>query len=61
MVERANEEVFRHLTPMINDKKSKDDFAKLLPFAQRISVVLGVPREKIDFCSFVSLATIFHM
>ena len=36
MVERANKEVFRHLIPMINDKKCKDNFVPLLPFAQRI-------------------------
>ena len=36
MVERANKEVFRHLIPMINDKQSKNDFVKFLPFAQRI-------------------------
>ena len=36
MVERANKEVFRHLIPMINDKKCKENFVKLLPFPQRI-------------------------
>ena len=26
-----------------------------------VVVAVGVPREKIDFCSFASLATIIHM
>ena len=36
LVERANKEVFRHLIPMINDKKCKENFSTLLPFSQRI-------------------------
>ena len=36
MIERANKEDFRRRIPMINDKKCKDNFVPLLPFAQRI-------------------------
>ena len=51
MVERANKEVFRHLIPMINDKKCKDNFVPLLPFAQRIMNTMEFQKEKGSQCN----------